>query len=243
MTFSIIARDEKSGAFGIAVSTANLAVGAVGYSAKAGVGIIATQADPHPIMAQNGLRMLDEGFSAEDTLRILLQEDSDKIRRQIHLLDCEGRAAAWTGDCVDWAGHHVFDGFSVSGNMLVGEATILAMAATYSAVKHVGFGDRLLSALQAGQAAGGDKRGKQSAALYIVSTQPYADIDLRVDDHSEPIAELLRIYEESQKPYYVDFRRRLPKTTLPHGDDDTKANGTDSSQGSDTEDDRQREAK
>lgn len=217
MTFSIVALDQKTGKLGTAVSTANLAVGAVGYQAQAGIGIIATQHDPHPILGFRGLRFLAEGVSAEDVIELLLKNDEGRSRRQIHLVDCDGNTVGWTGDCVDWAGHKTFNGFSVAGNMLVGEETIIAMAEEYQANINVPFPERLLLALEAGQEAGGDKRGRQSAALYVVGKEEYADLDLRVDDHEYPVAELRRIYQESQKPYYLAFRKIMPTEANPHG--------------------------
>lgn len=219
MTFSIIARDPNTQEIGIAVSTANLAVGAVGYFVKAGVGVVATQAEPHPIMAQKGLLLLEEGTTAQETLEIMLSADAEKHRRQTHLLDRNGETAARTGDCVGWAGHKTYENLSVAGNMLVGEAPLLAMVEKYQASVECVFGERLLRALEAGQAAGGDKRGKQSAALYVVSTEPYADIDLRVDDHHDPVRELIRLYQESQKQYYLEFRQRIPKKNTETSDD------------------------
>jgi uncharacterized Ntn-hydrolase superfamily protein len=118
---------------------------------------------------------------------------------------------------VDWAGHQTFAGFSVAGNMLVGEKIIMSMAEEYQANMNMSFPERLLLALEAGQAAGGDKRGRQSAALYVVGNEEYADLDLRVDDHEYPVAELRRIYEESQKPYYLAFREIMPTKENPHG--------------------------
>jgi len=222
MTFSIIAGDPRTGQLGIAVSTANLAVGAVGYHARAGVGLIATQADPHPILGFKGLRLLAEEIEPETVLDILLKSDAGRARRQIHLIDSQGKTAGYTGDCVDWAGHQPYSGFSVAGNMLVGEETVTAMAATYQSHMQAPLPERLMLALEAGQAAGGDKRGRQSAALYVVSTELYADIDLRVDDHADPIAELRRLYQESQKPYYVAFRQIMPTQANPAGIYDPK---------------------
>ena len=217
MTFSIVACDSETGELGVAVSTANLAVGAVGYQAQAGVGLIATQADPHPILGFRALRLLAEKLEPEDVLNMLLKQDAGRLRRQIHLVDSRGRTAGYTGDCVDWAGHRTYPNFSVAGNMLVGEETILAMAEAYQRAQQAPFPERLVQALEAGQAAGGDKRGRQSAGLYLISTEPYAAIDLRVDDHPDPVAELRRLYTEAQKPYYVAFRQIMPTHQKPAG--------------------------
>jgi len=217
MTFSIVARDEATGMMGVAVSTKNLAVGALVPFARAGVGAIATQALTNPFIGIQGLELL-ETEDAKTALNILLQTDEGRDHRQFHLVDRDGTTAAWTGqECVDWAGHFCFPGFSVAGNMLVGEATIQAMADHYQKSFTTPFADRLLLALEAGQAAGGDKRGRQSAALYIMDTDPYAVLDLRVDDHPDPVPELRRIYDQSQQDYYVSFRRSLPSRHAPFG--------------------------
>lgn len=217
MTFSIVARDEATGMMGVAVSTKNLAVGALVPFAKAGVGAIATQALTNPLLGIQGLELL-ETEDAKTALERLIETDEGRNHRQLHLVDRYGTTAAWTGnECIDWAGHLQFPGFSVAGNMLVGEATIQAMAEQYQKEVNESFADRLLSALAAGQAAGGDKRGRQSAALYIMDDDLYAALDLRVDDHPDPVPELRRIYNQSQQDYYVSFRRSLPSRHHPFG--------------------------
>lgn len=218
MTFSIIARDPDTGASGIAVSTCNLAVGAVGYQAQAGVGVVATQADPHPILGYRALRLLAEELNGEDVIDLLLKHDQGRTRRQIHLVDGSGHTAGYTGpDCVDWAGHRTYPNFSVAGNMLVSEEPLQTMAEAYQANLDHELVERLVRALEAGQAAGGDKRGRQSAALFVTSTEVYADVDLRVDDHANPVAELRRLYAESKKPYYAAFRKIMPTREHPSG--------------------------
>ena len=217
MTFSITALDQKSGALGVAVSTANLAVGAVGYQIRADVGSVLTQADPHPIMGYRALRLLSEGLTAQNVLDLILHYDEGRSRRQVHLVDTSGNTAGWTGDCGDWAGHKTHQNFSVAGNMLVGESTLQAMVDSYLATDGKIIAERLILALEAGQEAGGDKRGRQSAALYVIGSEEYADIDLRVDDHFDPVKELRRIYEESKKPYYAAFRIIMPTRGNPFG--------------------------
>ncbi|MBD2023262.1 DUF1028 domain-containing protein [Leptolyngbya sp. FACHB-711] len=217
MTFSIVAWDEATRMTGIAVSTKNLAVGALVPFAKAGVGAIATQGLTNPLFGVQGLTLLSQ-HDAKTTLKILLQDDAGRDHRQLHLVDQMGSTAAWTGkECVDWAGHQTFPYFSVAGNMLVNGKTIEAMAEAYQSHHQETFVKRLLLALQAGQIAGGDKRGRQSAALYVMSTEAYAHLDLRVDDHVEPVTELSRLYEESQQEYYASFRRSLPNNLNPAG--------------------------
>ena len=216
MTFSIVAWDQVTGMTGVAVSTKHLAVGALVPFAQTGIGAIATQGLTNPLLGIQGLKLL-ESEDAQTTLDRLLRTDAGRDHRQLHLVDRAGNTAAWTGDeCVGWAGHQTFSGFSVAGNMLAGSATIEAMAATYQQAQ-TEFVDRLLLALAAGQAAGGDKRGQQSAALYVVSTEAYPYLDLRVDDHHSPIVELQRLHHESQQEYYVSFRRSLPTQNDPTG--------------------------
>ena len=148
---------------------------------------------------------------AESVLQQLIQADAERDQRQLHLVDRHGHTAAWTGqDCVDWAGHLLFPQFSVAGNMLVGEAVLQAMADTYQQAKQEPLSHRLLLALEAGDAAGGDKRGRQSAVLLVMGTDPYPHLDLRVDHHEQAIAMLRTLYEESCKEYYQSFRRSMP---------------------------------
>lgn len=202
MTFSIAAWDKPTGITGIAVTTKFLGVGSLCPFARSGVGAVATQAFVNPTFGPRGLNLLSQGVEVEDVLEILLKSDEGREHRQIHLVDSKGRTAGFTGDeTIDWSGHRTFDHFSVAGNMLVSEATILETARAYQESEGQEFAERLLLALEAGQAAGGDKRGRQSAALYIMSTEVYPHLDLRVDDHPDPVVELRRIYEESKKEY------------------------------------------
>lgn len=220
MTFSIVAWDPATGMTGVAVATKHLAVGALVPHAKSGVGAIATQAQTNPLLGIRGLRILENRTASESifdetpadaVLGLLLQDDDDRQQRQVHLVDHNGHTAAWTGrDCVDWAGHLTFPNFSVAGNMLVGEQTLQAMAAAYQAKQGMEFCERLLQALEAGDAAGGDKRGRQSAALYVVHNEVYPYLDLRVDHHGNPVAELHYLFEESRKDYYQSFRQTMP---------------------------------
>jgi len=143
--------------------------------------------------------------------------------RQVHLVDIEGRAAAHTGSqCVEWCGHFVGREFSVAGNMLAGPQVLENTAAAYAANAHLPFAERLLAALEAGQAAGGDKRGQQAAALRIVTTEVYPMLDLRVDDHAEPLAELRRLYEKSFERFQP-FVTCLPSRANPAGITDRAA--------------------
>jgi len=198
-TFSIVARDPANGDLGVAVQSKFLAVGSVVPFARAGAGAVATQSYANVTYGPEGLRLMAAGWTAQEALNHLLRIDLDIAQRQVLLIDAAGRTAAHTGDkCHDWAGHIVGENYACGGNILVGEATVQAIAKTFAETQGP-LPERLVAALAAGQAAGGDSRGKQSAALLVVRTAgSYGGrsdryVDLRVDDHPEPIAELERI--------------------------------------------------
>jgi len=198
-TFSIVARDAANGDLGVAVQSKFLAVGAVVPFAGAGVGAVATQSYANVTYGPEGLRLMAAGWTAQESLDHLLRIDLDVAQRQVLFVDAAGRAAAHTGEkCHDWAGHFVGDDYACAGNILIGEATVQAISKTFEETEGP-LPERLVAALAAGQAAGGDSRGKQSAALLVVRTAgSYGGrsdryVDLRVDDHPEPIAELDRI--------------------------------------------------
>ncbi len=198
MTFSIAARDPERDLFGVAVSTAVPCVGALCTYAKAGVGAIASQSYVNVRLGIDGLRLLELGLSPEAALTSLLQEDPEAAKRQAAAIDSQGRVFAYSGDgCVDWYGHHTGENYSVQGNMLVGKETIDAMAEAFERSQgHLSA--RLLEALEAGQAAGGDKRGRESAALLVpapAGEHPWAGVDIRVDQHPDPVVELRRIFD------------------------------------------------
>ncbi len=217
-TFSIVAHDATSGMLGVAISTRVPAVGAVCPFARAGVGAISTQAWTNPLLGIDGLDLLEQGYSAEEALRKLLDADPDLEMRQIIAVDREGRSAAHTGSETDlWQGHRTGDGYAVAGNMLVGEETIIAMAEAFEASADEPLSERLLRALESGQVAGGDKRGRQSAALYVVKSEPYPYLDLRVDEHPDPVAELRRVYEVAKREL-LPFVEAMPTRENPKGD-------------------------
>jgi uncharacterized Ntn-hydrolase superfamily protein len=202
MTFSIVARSDDGEAWGVAVASKFLAVGSVVPAAVAQVGAIATQA--HANVAYKGLALshLDEGATAAIALQRLLEEDDGRDHRQVGLIDVDGGAASHTGSaCIDWAGGQTGDGFAVQGNCLAGEEVVEAMRASWTAGAGVPFSRRLLDALAAGDEAGGDKRGRQSAAILVVRDRAGYDggddieVDLRVDDHEAPIPELARLLD------------------------------------------------
>jgi uncharacterized Ntn-hydrolase superfamily protein len=203
MTFSIIARDPETGAFGVAVSTAVPAVGAVVPHVQPGTGAIATQSYTNVRLGIDGLALLERGLSPEAALSALLAEDEQRAVRQCAGVDARGRVFAYSGDqCVAWYGHRTGEGYSVQGNMLVGKETIDAMAEAFELAKgHLS--SRLLKALEAGQAAGGDKRGRESAALLVApfGDEAFGKIDVRVDLHEDPVAELRRIFNIMRERY------------------------------------------
>jgi len=217
MTFSIVARDAQSGMLGIAVTTKFFGVGSLCPFARAGVGAVATQALVNPTYGPRGLDLLARGLAPDEVADTLLQADEGRDHRQLHLIDASGRVAARSGsECIDWFGHQTHDGFSVAGNMLAGPRVIAETARAYEAARTLPLAERLIQALEAGQAAGGDKRGRQSAALLIVSSEVYPYLDIRVDDHPDPVVELRRLYEES-KAEYLPFKDKLPSAANPHG--------------------------
>jgi uncharacterized Ntn-hydrolase superfamily protein len=194
-TWSIVARDSATGRFGVAVTTKAFAVGALCPFARAGVGAIATQARVNPALGPKGLRLLEHGLSAEEVLQELLSNDPGREYRQLGVVDKHGHAAAWTGKETNaWTGHIVADGFTVQGNLLAGEEVLQATVAAFQG-SNAPFEERLIQALEAGQTVGGDKRGKQSAALLVVDTEDYPYVDIRVDDHPEPLKELRRLFD------------------------------------------------
>jgi uncharacterized Ntn-hydrolase superfamily protein len=222
MTWSIIARDSATGHFGIAVATRFFAVGARVPHIAAGVGAIATQALVNPYYGIDGLEFLREGKSPRDVIEALKAVDSGHASRQLHVMDAGGRIAVYTGaECVDWCGHIEGNGFSIAGNMLAGARVLDDTAATYTANGTLPFAQRLITAMRAGEAAGGDKRGKQSAALLIHGDEEWSALDLRVDDHADPLGELERL-EQVSRERWVHFRQFLPTRANPAGVTDRK---------------------
>ena len=212
MTWSIVARD-PGGALGVAVASRFFAVGVLCAHARTGAGALATQALVNPGFGPTGLDLLAQGVSPVRAVESLVANDPGRDVRQVHLVDTEGRAAAYTGSqCVEWCGHSIGREYSVAGNMLAGPQVLEATAGAYAANVHLPFAERLLAALEAGEAAGGDKRGKQAAALRIVTTEVYPLLDLRVDDDEEPIKELRRLYEKSFERFQP-FVACLPSRT------------------------------
>lgn len=194
MTFSIVAHDVATGQVGIAVASRTLATGARVPHIRTGVGAIASQATVNRHYGPRGLALLAGGASAADTVRQLIASDEDQGIRQVHIMDRMGRLAAHTGaQCVAWCGHLVKETYSVAGNMLTGAGVLDAMAAAYEAETELPLAQRLIASMTAAERAGGDKRGQQSAALIIHGIPEWALLDLRIDDHAEPLGELERL--------------------------------------------------
>ena len=217
MTWSIIARNLATGELAIAVATKFFAVGSRVPHIRSGVGAIATQALVNPFYGINGLKLLAEGKAPAQAVTQLTAGDSGRDHRQLHIMDTDGNIAAHTGSaCVDWCGHIKGEDFSIAGNMLAGPQVIEVSAETYIRNSVLAFPQRLIAAMRAGEAVGGDKRGKQSAALTIHGKEQWSDLDLRVDDHIDPLGELERL-ERVSRERWVHFRQFLPSRRDPVG--------------------------
>jgi uncharacterized Ntn-hydrolase superfamily protein len=217
MTWSIIARDPLTGQIGIAVATKFFAVGARVPHIAPGIGGVATQALVNPYYGIDGITLLRAGKSPREAIALLIAGDDGRESRQLHIMDAGGRIAAHTGgECVDWCGHLEGNSFSIAGNMLAGPQVLDDTAQAYVANEKLPFAQRLIAAMKAGEAAGGDKRGKQSAALLIHGTEEWSDLDLRVDDHADPLTELARL-EQVSRERWVHFRPFLPTRKNPAG--------------------------
>lgn len=212
MTWSLVAHDPTTGAFAVAVTTCAFAVGASCPFVRAGVGAVSTQSMTNRYLGPAVLDGLQRGLSPTAAIESALAGDEGRGIRQIHAVDRHGRSAAWTGpNCVEWCGDRPGQGFSVAGNMLAGEAVLADTVAAYVTRDDLPLPERLLAALDAGDAAGGDKRGRQSAALLLTTTEDFPDINLRVDDHVEPLLELrrlMKVWRRDREPGLRDQPRR-----------------------------------
>ncbi|HXF81017.1 MAG TPA: DUF1028 domain-containing protein [Usitatibacter sp.] len=198
MTWSIVALDGATGQLGVAVASRFFAVGALCPAVRAGKGALSTQALVNPLYAREGLALLDEGLGAREIVARLTQADAGRDVRQLHVVDARGESAQHTGsDCVPWCGHRSGPGYSMAGNMLAGAQVLEETERAYVANAASPFVERLMAAMEAGERAGGDKRGKQAAAILIHGTEDYPLLSLRVDDHAEPLAELRRLHAAS----------------------------------------------
>ncbi|MCJ9672203.1 MULTISPECIES: DUF1028 domain-containing protein [unclassified Neorhizobium] len=219
MTWSIVARDPATGHFGIAVASRFFAVGAAVPHIKGRVGAVATQAFVSPLYGTDGLKLLEDGRSPQEIVEVLTARDDGRRQRQFHLIDAHGRNAAYTGEiCVDWAGHLVDDNVSVAGNMLAGPQVIAETLRVYrqKTVEGAPLAARLLAAMDAGEAAGGDKRGKQSAAMVLYRDQDYPWLRINADDHADPLGELRRLYAVAQERF-LHVAETMPTRENPHG--------------------------
>ncbi|MDP2374552.1 DUF1028 domain-containing protein [Reyranella sp.] len=217
MTWSIIFHERSTGRIGIAVATKFFAVGARVPNIEPQKGAVCTQAMTNPLYGPRGLRLIREGIGAADVVRLLIAPDAGREHRQLHVMGADGRFAAHTGaECVPWCGHWTGEDMSVAGNMLAGPAVVSVTVRVLRERTDLPLPRRLIAAMRAGEAAGGDKRGKQSAALVIYGDQDYSELDLRVDDHIEPLLELARL-EAVSRERWTHFRAFVPTRENPAG--------------------------
>lgn len=212
MTFSIAARDPQNGWLGVATSSKAIAAGGLVPYVKAGVGAIASQSFVNPYLGIDGLQLLGDGLPAERVLERVIEGDPGRDLRQLAIVDKDGRVASFTGDrCIPWAGQILGGGYVCLGNILRGEQVVKAMADAFERGAGEPLYERLMRVLEAGQEAGGDRRGRQSAGMYIMADQDYPLCDLRVDDHEDPVAELRRVlgvWEREEIPFLMAAPRR-----------------------------------
>lgn len=210
MTFSIVARCPRTGMLGVGTSSKALAAGAAVPYIRSGVGAIASQAFSNPYLGIDGLTLLEQGLTAARALERVIESDRGRDLRQVAIVDHDGHTAAYTGaKCIPWAGQVEGGGYVCLGNILTGEDTIKAMALAFETSVDEELPERLLRALEAGQEAGGDRRGRQSAGIRVVRTEDYPCCDLRVDDHPDPVAELRRVFTLFQRE--EPFRPMSPR--------------------------------
>ena len=217
-TFSISGRDARDDSLGVAVSTKVPAVGGLCPFIRFGAGAVSTQAWVNPGLGPLILDRMERGEGAKEALGHVMATEIEADLRQVGVVDAKGGSAAFTGTDTDaWAGHRTGQNYSVQGNMLVGEDTVAAMETAFVAAETHPLGERLLLALEAGQAAGGDRRGRQSAAVIVRGPEAFPLVDLRVDEHSDPVAELRRIFEIAKIELFP-FVAALPTRENPRGD-------------------------
>ena len=217
MTWSIIFHEKDSGRIAIAVATKFFAVGARVPHVEPRKGAVCTQALMNPLYGPHGLRLIREGVAAADVVRILTTPDAGREHRQLHVMGADGKFAAHTGaECVPWCGHWIGEDMSVAGNMLAGPQVVSETVRFFRENASMALPRRLIGAMKAGEKVGGDKRGKQSAALVIYGNQDYSELDLRVDDHIEPLLELARL-ESVSRERWTHFRDFIPTRENPAG--------------------------
>ncbi|TAD90290.1 MAG: DUF1028 domain-containing protein [Alphaproteobacteria bacterium] len=217
MTWSVVARCRETGRLGVAVATRFFAVGALCPAGDGGVAAVASQALINPHYGEQALARVRDGVHPAAVVSALVQADGGHAQRQLHMIDSHGRIGQHTGvECVDWAGHLAESDVSVAGNMLVGPQVVADTLTAFLQSRGKPLAERLLMAMEAGEAAGGDKRGRQSACLKVWHTERWAELDIRVDDHTAPLQELRRLYAVSHQHWAV-FRSHLATRANPHG--------------------------
>ena len=194
MTWSIVAHEPATGAFAVAVTTCSFAVGANCPYVRSGVGAVSTQSLTNRYLGPAVLDAIERGLAPAEAIEVALGADEGRHLRQVHAVDRLGRTAAWTGrHCVTWCGERTAEHVSVAGNMLAGPEVVGATFDTFRARADLELPERLMAALEAGEASGGDRRGRQSAAMLLTTTEDFPDLNIRVDDHTEPLPELRRL--------------------------------------------------
>jgi uncharacterized Ntn-hydrolase superfamily protein len=216
-TFSIAARCERTGMLGVAVSTAVPGVGGICPFIAPHCGAVSTQSWVNPYLGIDGVALMAKGMSAQAALKQLIADDPGRDVRQVGIVDKTGESAAHTGqNCVVWAGHIIGRNFSIQGNMLAGETTVKTMAKAFERTDELDLPERLIVVLEAGQTAGGDKRGRQSAAVKVYWNEEFPYLDLRADEHRHPVAELRRIFEVARHQL-LPFVDGMPSRKNPLG--------------------------
>ena len=216
-TYSIVGRCTRTGQLGVVVSTADVGAGRLVTWARAGVGAVATQSWPSLYLAIDALRLMEQGVTAPQAMATVLADDPGRSVRQLGMVDSRGGSATFSGDeCTTWYGGINGPSFAAQGNMLIRGETVSAMAASFERTDEMDLAERLVFAIEAGQAAGGDKRGRQCAALLVVDREDFPLWDIRVDEHANPVPELRRVFEIA-KTDLLPFIQGLPTRANPMG--------------------------
>lgn len=219
MTFSVVARCERTGQIGVGASTAMQSVGKLACHAVHGVGAIVSQALLNPYLAYDGLRLLEQGASADEALERVLAVDPDVDSRQVGVVDMQGRTAAWTGaKTIEWSGQMEGRNFSTQGNRLAGPQVLERLVQTMNETEHLDLAERIVLALEAGDEVGGDTKGERSANVMVFSDEEYPLCDIRIDDHDEPIHELRRLFKLYQDEILPNVKMIPKRTDIPRPD-------------------------
>ncbi len=216
MTFSIVARCERSGQLGVAAITAVQSVGKLACHARPNMGAIASQALLNPYLAYDGLRLLERGLSAQEVLKRVLATDFRPQNRQVGIIDAQGRTAVWTGqDTLPWSGHYEGKFFTTQGNRLTGPEVLESVVQSMEASAHLTLAERLALALQAGEKAGGDKKGERSVNVRVFGEEEYPLCDIRIDDHDQAIQELRRLFNLYQREILPNVLKLPKRSEIP----------------------------